>query len=199
MNGLCVQVLLHPGRSTLEQSRVAAPEPVYRLLGVADNEQAAPAFAAGRHLFQQRQYQLPLRRVGVLKFIDQEVVDALVEFELHPVRLFPVAEQQVGVPLQVCEIQQAPLALDALVVIQHALAGTVPCRVGAQCLLPPLLFRDSFDFFAEPGVQFQKPLLALFPHGLALRIPRRALAALASGGEKRRLKQLNNAVCIRAG
>ena len=74
----------------------------------------------------------------------------------------------IGVPLQISKIQQTPFALDALVMFQHALAGTIPGAVNAQGLLSVLSFSELFELCAECAVQLNKAVFTAFAHGFAL-------------------------------
>ena len=70
-----------------EGVRVGALEAVDRLLGVADREDRARAFArafADEELLGQGLDHLPLLRVGVLGLVDQDMVEAAVQLEQHP-------------------------------------------------------------------------------------------------------------------
>src|SRR5207247_546690 len=66
-----------------ELARIGALEAVDRLLAVADGENAAPArlarAAAGEELLDQRRHDLPLLGVGVLRLVDEDVIEAAVE------------------------------------------------------------------------------------------------------------------------
>src|SRR3569623_1288249 len=79
---VCVgaEVLAQPGLRGGEELRIGAAEAVNRLLAVAHQIVAARAIALGRRLLvQQRNQELPLRRSGILKLVDQDVIDTLVE------------------------------------------------------------------------------------------------------------------------
>ena len=70
-----------------ELGGVGALEAVDRLLLVADREDRADSVGAGgvgEELLGQRGDHLPLLRVGVLRLVDQDVVEAAVELEQHP-------------------------------------------------------------------------------------------------------------------
>ncbi len=72
-----------------EALRVGALEGIDRLLEVADHEQgavAALALARATEIFGDELLDdLPLRRVGVLRLVDQHMVDFAVELVTHPV------------------------------------------------------------------------------------------------------------------
>ncbi|GJE70237.1 hypothetical protein CHKEEEPN_1773 [Methylorubrum podarium] len=93
----------------LELPRVGALEAVDRLLGVAHGEagagEAARAFAR-RELGGQRAQDLPLLRVGVLRLVDEDVIDAAVELVQDPGRADP-REQVEGLVDQVVEVEGA--------------------------------------------------------------------------------------------
>ncbi len=64
--------------------------------------------------------------VGILKFVDQEMIDAAVQLVLYPLGLVAVAQQAVGVPFQVGEIQQPAFLFDFLVVGEQAMPTGIP-------------------------------------------------------------------------
>ena len=99
---------MQPGLRRIEQFRLGAAEAVDALLGVADDERAAPAARiTGRHLLQQWQQQAPLRGIGVLEFIEQQVVDLLIELVTHPVGAAVTLQQPVRRPFDLGEGQRA--------------------------------------------------------------------------------------------
>ena len=78
-------------------ARVGALKAVDRLLRVADREDRAEAVAgalAGEELLGQRGDDRPLLGVGVLRLVDQDVVEAAIELEQHPGR-HPGPAQQI--------------------------------------------------------------------------------------------------------
>ena len=82
-----------------EHVRRRALEAVDRLLLVADREQRARHLAragAGEELLRQRADHLPLHRAGILRLVDQDVVEAAVELVEHPLDRRRGAEQARG-------------------------------------------------------------------------------------------------------
>src|SRR5688572_1092187 len=74
--------------AVLEPTRIGALEAIDRLLGVADREQRADTVGAravpGRELLRDQTEDAPLFRVGVLRFVDEDMVDAPVELVEDP-------------------------------------------------------------------------------------------------------------------
>ena len=176
----CAQLLLHGAGGDFQQRGVAAPETVDGLLGVADQEQTAPAGSGGGEFVEQRFQQPPLGRVGVLEFVDQQVVDALIQFVLHPVPVVGVIEQLAGFPFQVGEVDQPALALDALKVVEQACACAVPGRGQRQRCVPRHLIAVRLQRGAQFGVQIEEAMLTLGAHLLPLDRAFIARAATAS-------------------
>src|SRR3569833_2221664 len=117
---VCVggEVLAQPGLRGGEELRLGAAEAINRLLAVAHQKAAARAFALGRRqLLQRRKLEMPLRRMGILRLVDQEVIYTLVELVLHPQRMVAVMHESIGLPLQIGEFVLAPLGLYALIVV----------------------------------------------------------------------------------
>src|SRR5215831_12867305 len=86
------EMLSHPQKG----SRVGALKAVDRLFGVADRKDRAHAVAgpfSGVKLFGERRHNFPLLRVGVLRFVDQNVVETAIELEQHPGRDAWLAQQ----------------------------------------------------------------------------------------------------------
>ena len=82
-----------------EPRRVGALEREDRLLLVADGEQRAELLAcpgAGEELGGKRLDDAPLRRVGVLRLVNQDVVDAAVDFVQHPGGGVGARQQRLG-------------------------------------------------------------------------------------------------------
>src|SRR3569623_17538 len=95
------EVLAQPGLRGGEELRSGAAEAIYRLLAVSHQKDAARAFALGRRqLLQQRKQEMPLRRIGILKLVDQDVIDTLDELVLHQQRMVAEKQESIGLPLQ---------------------------------------------------------------------------------------------------
>ena len=79
------QRLAHKGLGGLKHLRLGAAEAVNALLGVAHDEHAeitpAPRARVGRQPAGQG---LPLKRAGVLEFVDEQVAHARIQPLLHP-------------------------------------------------------------------------------------------------------------------
>ena len=85
----CGCCLGEPVAHLLELARIGALEAEDRLLGVADGEHRAAALdraLAGEEFLGQPADHLPLVGVGVLRLVDQHMVDAAVELVEHPGR-----------------------------------------------------------------------------------------------------------------
>ena len=70
-----------------------------RLFEIADHEQAAKLVslaAPGEIFLHQRADHLPLQKVGILRLIDQHMIDAAVELEAHPIGGARFAQQARG-------------------------------------------------------------------------------------------------------
>ena len=92
-----------------EHVRRRALEAVDRLLLVADRKQRARHLAragAGEELLGQRAHHLPLHRAGILRLVDQDVVEAAVELVEHPFDRRRRAEQVRRPHDQVVEIER---------------------------------------------------------------------------------------------
>ena len=98
-----------PFAHLLELARIGALEAEDRLLGVADGEHGAAAldraFAHEEFLGQAADH-LPLVGVGVLRFVDQHMVDAAIELVEHPGRARRA-------------LQQAPRGHDQIVIVER--------------------------------------------------------------------------------
>ena len=67
--------------------RVSTLKAIDRLFRIAHGEQCPPPLvAAGKELGDQTGDHLPLRRVGILSLVDEDVVDAAIQFKMHPGR-----------------------------------------------------------------------------------------------------------------
>ena len=112
------------------------------------------------------------------------MIDACIEFVLHPMRLFAAVEQAIGVPFQIGEIQDALLAFDALIMFEQALTGAVPGEVQRKCREACELIVGVLYFVAECLVEFQKTRSTCTAKGSFQRLAGLACARFASGGEQ---------------
>ena len=111
---IAAQTVAHKGLRRLEHLRLGPAEPVNALLGVTHNEHAGGrATATGtRVTAQPRQERLPLQRVGVLKLVNQQMLDARVQPLLHPARQHRVTQHEQGGALHVIHVDPAAIALE---------------------------------------------------------------------------------------
>ena len=98
---------------------IGALEGIDRLLLVADRKDRAVDVVAraeaGKELFGEAPHDIPLRRAGVLRLVDQDVVDALVELVLHPGADIGARQQPHRAGDQVVEVEEAARRLHPLV------------------------------------------------------------------------------------
>ncbi len=109
----------------MEGFRIGALEAVDRLLDVADREDRARLLAragAGEEFLGQCRDDLPLLRAGVLRLVDQDVVEAAVELEQHPGRSARAMQQVARAEDQIVVIERGMARLVALVGGQQRLA-----------------------------------------------------------------------------
>ena len=111
---------------------VAALEAVDRLLVVADREQGPPAFLGlarpGEQFLGERPDDVELGGVGVLRLVDQDMVDLAVELEAHPVAHPRTGEQPAGPGDEVVEVGDPGAALGEGVSLGERLARAKPRR-----------------------------------------------------------------------
>ena len=107
-------LLAQPDLCGVEQAHIGAAKAVDRLLRVAHQQHAGPrAIAAiGVEPAAQRG---PLQRVGVLKFIEQEMLDARIEPLVQISGVAAVGQQLRSLPLDVVEVDYAARRLEALI------------------------------------------------------------------------------------
>src|SRR5262249_30035788 len=145
----------------LEFARGRALEREDRLLLVADGENRAPdeARAGAREEFaREPPDDVPLLRAGVLRFVDQHVVDALIELVVHPGRPL-LAQQRQGLVDQVVVIEISAPVFRRLVAGDHGI-GDGDERRGAVAAGPGvagLAQREdglafAAELFREPGI-----------------------------------------------
>ena len=104
-----------------ERGRCRSLKPVDRLLLVADDEDGArlhAEIAAAGELLGELAQDRPLRLAGVLRLVEQDVVDAGVELVKHPGRLDPL-QQRACARDQVVIVEQRAQALLALIGGEH--------------------------------------------------------------------------------
>ena len=114
---VATQAVAHKGLGGLEHLRLGAAEAVDALLGVAHDEHAgwalAAGAAAGAHVGGQPGVQrLPLQRVGVLELIDQQVAHTRVQALLHPAAQGGVRQHDQRRALDVVHVHPATCALE---------------------------------------------------------------------------------------
>ena len=101
----------------LEHARLGAAEAVNRLLGVADDEDAGLAVVVAIGI-QPALHDVPLQRIGVLEFVQQDLLVTRIEPALQIGRVFFVRQQPVRLPFQIGEVEHAALGLDRLIAFQ---------------------------------------------------------------------------------
>ena len=98
----------HLVEHAFEHHGIGTLEGIDRLLPVTHHEQgaglAAVAAFAGKELGCQRLHDLPLHRAGVLRLVDQQVLDAAIELEQHPGGVRPVLQELRRLDDEVVEI-----------------------------------------------------------------------------------------------
>jgi len=100
-----------------------APEPIDRLLGIADDEQLARLRAnrapvAFRGVVGGKQQEdLRLQRIGVLELVDEQVSEATLEVGAHG---RDVAQEIARAHQQVDEVERAGIAFELFVTVERA-------------------------------------------------------------------------------
>ena len=116
--------------SLVESRRVGPLEAVNGLLEIADHEERARAplgLARAAEIFiDQPLDDLPLRGVGVLRFVDQHVVDLAVELVAHPLAHAGFAQQATSPFDKVVEVGDSGRALGLRVGRRECLPGAQP-------------------------------------------------------------------------
>ena len=155
------QTVLHKGLCRPKHLRFGTPEAVNTLLRVAHDEDAGRLPGTGVAA-QPSQQCLPLQRIGVLKFVDQKMTNACIQFFLHPARQHRVTQHdQCGAfdvvhvdpaafALEVCELghQQARQARHALLV-GPGVVLMPGCGHGQHKFLRLAHGADAHNFFAK--------------------------------------------------
>ena len=113
-----------------ERLRIGALEAEDRLLEIADGEDraqhASPRALAGEELARERGDDPPLRDIGILRLVDEDVVGALVELVAHPFAHARRLEQAHRQPDQIVEIDRP----------RRALRRDIAARIGLPCAQP---------------------------------------------------------------
>ncbi len=115
--------LLDPAAHLAIDRDVGAAEPVDRLLGIADDEEAAgqrlrlAPVGLARIVGGEEQEDLGLQRIGVLELVDEDALEAALEALAHP----PVVAHQVARDEQQIEkVERAVLRLHLAIALQRA-------------------------------------------------------------------------------
>ena len=107
--------------------RAGALEAEDRLLEVADGEQGPVAIGIGaepgKKLAGQRADNVPLREIGILRLVDQDVIGALVELVADPGRHIAFLQQPGGHPDHVVKVDHAVQPLGVAVAIVEGAAS----------------------------------------------------------------------------
>ena len=108
-------------RRRVEHPRLAAAEAVDRLLGVTHHEHGHGAVGAAR-LGEPTRQRLPLQRIGVLEFVEQQMLVARVQLERQRRRMLLAGEQAAGEPLGIGKVDHALLRLGVLIAGEQRVA-----------------------------------------------------------------------------
>ena len=143
-------------------------EGIDRLLFIADGKDRAVspiAALAGEEFRDQCIDDFPLPGAGVLRLVDQHVIDAAIELVLDPVADLGAGQQIGRRHDQIVEIHQSAASLEPVIALQNGAADSKQCARSAQHakgIEPLSCLRDEFRFFAkqflEPGVQLHNRL-----------------------------------------
>ena len=132
-----------------------------RLLFVAHHEQRRRFFAstlATPEIVDQRLHDRPLIRAGVLAFVDQQVIDALIQLVAHPIAGLGIAEKVLALyRSDRCSRARHPRVLSPLIGLDHRRPDSKQRR---------RLFGDGDSFFLRRK-RFEPRLLALEDLGQA--------------------------------
>ena len=113
-------------------------------------------------------HDLPLQRVGVLKFVEQDVAVAAVELVLHVLGVAGAVEQLVDAPFHIGEIHRPPLLLEALVSSQQSRAAAQAGAVEAVSSLGGECIPHRRKALAQMPMQFEQARFALRSEALRL-------------------------------
>ena len=178
----------------VELVRVGALEAVDRLLEVADHEQGAdaaarPSLDAAEIFFDQLLDDLPLRGIGVLRLVDQHMVDCAVELVADPVahsglasssRVQSIRSLKSATPARAWRGRRRPRR-------PARRAGRRPCRQASRapfwiCSSSPIRFGEP------PGMRLVMRLGLGLPGGHAQACPCRSARPCAARSERRRAR-----------
>ena len=143
------QALVKASPHGVELARRRALERKDRLLLVADREDRAPHLpraGAGEKFGRQMADDLPLLRAGILRLVDQHVIDAVVELVVHPGGAI-LGQQRERLVDQVVVVEQAAPVLLGLVARDHRVRDGQQRRgaIAARDGVAPLEQRDRRD------------------------------------------------------
>ena len=108
---IATEPLHDEGLRRAEHLRLGATETVDALFGIADDEDAGRGAACPGIAAEPFVQSLPLQRVGVLEFVDQQVFDACIEPFLHPAGEHGIRQHDQRGPLDVVHVDPAAFAL----------------------------------------------------------------------------------------
>ena len=131
-------------RRRVEHPRLAAAEAVDRLLGVAHHEHRHRAVGAARFK-QPGRKRLPLQRVGVLEFVEQQMPVARVQLQRQRRRVLLAAQKAAGLPFGIGEIDHPLLHLGVLIGRQQRVAEQQAVAVERPDALVGLDRGDGFQ------------------------------------------------------
>ena len=107
------QPLNDEGLCGLEHLGFGAPEAVNRLLGIANQKHAGRFARPGARIGGQPAVQrLPLQRIGVLEFVDEQLAHTGIHALLHPARELGIPQQPLGCGLQIVHVDPAAFPLE---------------------------------------------------------------------------------------
>ena len=106
---------------------------------------------AGEKLLDQPLDDLPLRGIGVLRLVDQHMVDLAIELVAHPVAHSRLRQQPAGPIDQIVEVGDSGSALGAGVGRGERLARAKPAAMSAASLRPVLDVQQFADQDREPA------------------------------------------------
>ncbi len=148
-------------------ARIGALKAVDRLLGIADREDRADALApalAGEELLGQCRDDLPLLRIGVLRLVDQDVVEPAIELEQNPRGNPRPLQQFERLQHQIVEIEQAVQAFPVGIAAQHRITEPNQCQGrldqhGAGPLVDESHDPPSLGFEHGAGIAAARPVI----------------------------------------
>ena len=137
------------GLHTVELARVGPLEGIDRLLLVADDKDRPPHVGAradptGKFLRQPRD-DLPLHRAGILRLVQQDMVDSTIEPKQHPGRHVPAGQKVDRLQDQIIKVEPAAPLLGLCIGGQHDLGEIVQGPRGTQRTQRQPRFARGFD------------------------------------------------------